>query len=315
MACRARCTRVLAGVMFLALVARPAAGQRFFPAGPPMPAGDSTVVVMLGTGMPVPNPDRSGPATAVVVGGRVFLFDAGPGVMRRMAAAGLPIDGVTAAFITHLHSDHTLGYPDLVLTSWVMGRHLPMRVYGPPGIRRMTDHLMAAWAEDTAVRINGLERGRPGGYRVDAREIGEGVVYDSGGVKVTAIAVPHGNWERAFAYRVDTPARSIVVSGDTRYSEALARAAAGVDVLVHEVYIEARVTPEARPGGELWPRYMREFHTSDAELGRLAAAAKPRLLVLSHVLFMGGTEQEVVQGVRRGGFTGRVVVAADLARY
>jgi ribonuclease Z len=280
-----------------------------------MPAGDSTVVVMLGTGMPRPDPDASGPATAVVVGRRVFLFDAGPGVERRMAAAGLPIDGPTATFITHLHSDHTLGYPDLIFTSWVMGRKAPLPVYGPPGLRRMTDHLIAAWAEDTLVRVTGLEREPPGGYRVDVHEIHQGVVFDSGGVRVTAISVPHGSWKYAFGYRIDTPRRRIVISGDTRYSEALARAAKGVDVLVHEAYIEARVQRERRPGGELWPQYMREFHTSNVELGRLAAKAQPALLVISHVILGGGTVDEMISGVRRGGFSGQVVVAKDLERY
>ena len=305
--------RNVAGLLLL--VTAPVAAQRVFPGGPPFPAGDSAVVITLGTGTPVPNPERSGPATAIVVGSRVFLFDAGPGVMRRLAAAGLPIDGVTAAFITHLHSDHTLGLPDLVLTSWVMGRSTPMRLVGPPGLRRMTDHIIAAWAEDTLVRVKGLERGRPGGYRVDTREVTGGVVYDSGGVKVTAVRVPHGEWQYAFAYRVDARGRSIVISGDTRYSEALGRVSAGVDVLVHEVYAGTRVAVENRPGGDLWPQYLREVHTSDVELGRLAARAKPKLLLLSHVLFMGASEQEVVDGIRRGGFTGRVVIAKDLGRY
>ena len=299
----------------LLAVAQPIQGQRVFPGGPPFPGGDSAVIITLGTGTPVPNPERSGPATAVVVGRRVFLFDAGPGVMRRVAAAGLPIDGVTAAFITHLHSDHTLGLPDLILTSWVMGRSTPMRLHGPPGLRRMTDHFIEAWAEDTVVRVKGLERGRPGGYRVDVRETNGGVVFDSAGVKVTAIRVPHGEWDFAFAYRVDAPGRSIVISGDTRYSDALERAAVNVDVLVHEVYPETRVATENRPGGELWPRYLREVHTSDVELGRLAATAKPRLLLLTHVIFMGASEQEVLDGIRRGGFTGRVSIAKDLGRY
>jgi ribonuclease Z len=280
-----------------------------------MPRGDSAVVVMLGTGMPVPSPSASGPATAVVVGARVFLFDAGPGVMRRLAAAGLPIDGVTAAFITHLHSDHTLGYPDLIFTSWVMGRRTPLRVYGPPGLRAMTDHLLAAWAQDTLIRITGLERNTAGGYRVDAREVRAGVIYDSGGVRVTAIAVPHGEWRYAFGYRVDTPRRRIVISGDTRYSIDLERQARDVDVLVHEVYPEVRLKPEDRPGGDLWPRYMRQFHTSDVEVGRLAAKANAKLLVLTHVVWMSGTSDELIAGVRRGGYRGRVVVAKDLDRY
>jgi ribonuclease Z len=304
----------LAGVAMVTL-GQAVGAQRVFPGGPPYPDGDTAVVITLGTGTPVPNPERSGPATAVVVGRRVFLFDAGAGVMRRIAAAGLPIDGVAAAFITHLHSDHTLGLPDLILTSWVLGRSTPMRLHGPPGLRRMTEHVIAAWAEDTVVRVKGLERGRPGGYRVDAHETTGGTVYDSAGVTVTAIRVPHGEWEYAFAYRVTTRERTILISGDTRYSDAIVRAAADVDVLVHEAYPETRVAPENRPGGELWPRYLREVHTSDVELGRIAAIARPKLLLLSHVLFMGASEQEILDGIRRGGFSGRVVIAKDLGRY
>lgn len=303
-------------ILFLCgLAAQPATAQRVFPGGPAFPFSDSAVVITLGTGTPVPNPERFGSSTAIAIGRRVFLFDAGPGVMRRVAAAGLPIDGVTAAFITHLHSDHTLGLPDLIFTTWTMGRSTPMKLIGPPGLKRMTDHIGEAWVEDTAVRIQGLERGRPGGYRVDVRETTGGVVFDSGGVKVTAIRVSHGNWAHAFAYRIDGGGRSIVLSGDTRYSEALEKAAANVDVLIHEVYPETRVAPEPRPGGEFWPQYLREAHPSDVEVGRLAAKAQPKLLVLSHVLLLGGSEDEILAGIRRGGFTGRVVFAKDLSRF
>jgi ribonuclease BN (tRNA processing enzyme) len=279
------------------------------------PAADSTTVVLLGTGGPRPDPATSGPATAIVVGRRVFLFDAGPGVERRLSAAGLPIDGVSAVFVTHLHSDHTLGLPDLIFTSWVMGRRLPLQMYGPRGLRAMTDHIIAAWSEDVAIRTNGLEHETPGGYRVAVHEISPGVVYDSGDVKVTAIPVLHGDWKEAYGYRIDTPDRSIVISGDTRPSPALAAAARGVDVLIHEVYPESRVAPENRPGGQDWPRYLRAFHTSDVELGRLAATAGPKLLILHHVVRGAGADAEVIAGIRKGGFQGRVVIGKDLERY
>lgn len=278
-------------------------------------AADSTVVVLLGTGMPRPDPAASGPATAVVVGSRVFLFDAGPGVMRHMAAARLPINGVTALFITHLHSDHTLGYPDLIFTTWVMGRQQPMQAYGPHGLKSMTDHIIAAWREDEDVRTNGLEHEHANGYAVDVHEIHAGVVYDSGGVRVSAFPVLHGDWKEAYGYRIDTPTRSVVISGDTRPSDALLAAARGVDVLVHEVYSAAKLVPEKRPGGGDWPKYMQQFHTSDVELGRIASQAKPKLLVLTHIVRMGATDAELLEGVRAGGFTGRVVVGHDLDRY
>jgi ribonuclease BN (tRNA processing enzyme) len=284
------------------------------PTGPLVP--DSAVVVLLGTGFPRPDPNANGPATAIVVGTRVFLVDAGPGVERQLAAAKLPIDGVEATFFTHLHSDHTLGYPDLILTSWVMGRHTPLAVYGPPGLQAMTYHLLAAYAEDIQVRTEGLEHESPNGYRVAVHEIRDsGVVYDSAGVRVTAIPVLHGSWTYAYGYRFDTPHRSIVVSGDTRPAPALERATAGVDVLVHEVYDPTNLRPEPRPGGETWLQYMAQFHTSDSEVGAIALRAKPKLVVLTHILRYGASDSALIAGVRRGGFAGRVAVGHDLDRY
>lgn len=278
-------------------------------------AQDSATVVLVGTGFPRPDPAAAGPATAVVVGRRVFLFDAGPGIQRSLAAAKLPIDGVTALFVTHLHSDHTLGLPDLILDSWVMGRRTPLAAFGPPGLRAMTDHILAAWTEDQRVRVEGLEHEQPVTPQVRVREIAPGVIYDSGGVKVTAIAVPHGALRHAFGYRVDAGGRSIVISGDTRPSDGLERLARGVDVLVHEVYASETLRPEPRPGGDDWPRYMREVHTSDVELGGIASRARPKLLVLTHVIRMGASDSTILEGVRRGGFTGRVVMGRDGERF
>lgn len=280
-----------------------------------MSAPSTTEVILLGTGTPYPDPSASGPATAVVVNGRVFLFDAGAGVMRRMKAANLPINGPEALFVTHLHSDHTLGYADLMLTSWVMRRAKPFPVYGPRGLRRMTNLLLAAYSEDINIRTNGLEHEVAGGYRVNVHEIRAGVVYEKEGVRVTAIAVQHGAWKDAFGYRIDTADRSIVISGDTRPSAALVKAARGVDVLIHEVYPASRLAPEDRPGGKDWPRYCREYHTSDAELGGLAARIQPKLLILDHIVRMGASDEELLAAVRAGGFTGRAVVGKDLERY
>ncbi len=275
---------------------------------------------MLGTGMPRPDPDCFGPATAVVHDGRVFLFDAGAGVMRRMAAAGLSIRGPEAVFITHLHSDHTLGYPDLILTTWVMGRRHALQAYGPVGLKKMTGHILKAWDEDIHVRIEGLEQQTKAGYKVAVHEFdisqasGE-VVFDKDGVCITAIPVLHGCWQQAYGYRIDTPDRSIVISGDTVPTNTVLDAARGVDVLVHEVYPHVQVAPELRVGGEVWPSYMHDFHTSDLELGALAAEAKPKLLVLHHIVRHGEDDEELLSAIRTGGYEGEVVVAKDLDRY
>ncbi|MEO8227444.1 MAG: MBL fold metallo-hydrolase, partial [Gemmatimonadota bacterium] len=171
------------------------------------------------------------------------------------------------------------------------------------------------WSEDIANRINGLEHERPVLPQVRVHQIRAGVVYDSGGVRITAIEVPHGAWRYAFAYRIDAAQRSIVISGDTRPSRTLERASAGVDVLVHEVYAGDSLRVEARPGGEDWPRYMRDAHTSDAELGAIAARIKPKLLVLTHLIRMGASDSTMLAALRRGGFSGRAVIGRDGDRF
>ena len=189
------------------------------------------------------------------------------------------------------------------------------RVFAARGVQAMTCPLRAEGAEDIRIRTTGLEHGRAENLTVAVHEIGQGVAYDSGGVRITAIPVQHAEWPHAYAFRVDTPTRSIVISGDTRPSETLVAAARGVDVLIHEVYAAGRLVPENRPGGDEWPRYLRESHTSDVELGALAARIQPRLLILYHLIRMGASDDELLAGVRAGGFTGRTVIGRDLDRY
>jgi ribonuclease BN (tRNA processing enzyme) len=295
----------------VSLISQGAAGG--VPAGAPPIAPESTVVVMLGTGTPRPVPDASGPATAVVVGNRVFLVDAGAGVERRLAAAGLPTDGVTAVFITHLHSDHVLGLADLIFTSWVTGRSRPFPLYGPHGLGQMVEHLYAAFQEDIQIRTEGLEHESRDGYRVTVREIAPGVVYDSGGVRVTAFLVNHGEWREAYGYRFDTPGRSIVLSGDTRPSEELVRMAKGVDILIHEVQpSDSTRAPRNRTPTD-WARYVAQYHTTALQLGVLAAQAGPKLLVVYHYGRQVGADQ-LLGDIRRA-FSGPVVFATDLQRF
>lgn len=279
---------------------------------------DSSVtrVVMLGTGTPNADPDRSGPSVAIVVRDKAYLVDCGPGVVRRAAAAqrngidALAPEKLDIVFITHLHSDHTMGLPDLILTPWVLERAAALQVYGPTGTRKMTDHLLAAWAEDIRVRIEGLEPEKTDGWQVQTHEIVAGEVYRDSNVTVTAIPVPHANWRRSFAYRFQTPDRVIVVSGDTRPSEELVKACEGCDILVHEVYSAERFATRSRE----WQRYHADAHTSTTELAALATRARPRLLVLYHQLFWGTDDAGLVRELRRG-YDGAVVSGKDLEVY
>lgn len=280
---------------------------------PQIAPSKTTQVVLLGTGTPVPDPRRSGPAVAVVVRGRAYLVDFGPGVVRRASEAyergvrGLSPGRVEVAFVTHLHSDHTAGFADLILTPAVVGRTGALRVFGPPGIKSMTTHILAAYREDIKLRLEGYELGNANAYVVKAEEIKPGVVFEENGVKVRAIAVKHGQWKHAYGYRFDTPDRSIVISGDTTVSEELIEAAKGCDILVHEVY-SAKALQMFPASGQ---RYHSSYHTSAVELGILAAQVKPRLLVLYHQLTWGSPSDQIMKEIREN-YDGPVAYGSDL---
>lgn len=272
-----------------------------------------TWVVLLGTGTPNADPDRAGPSAAVVVDNTAYLVDAGTGVVRRAAAAarkGIPaLDArrLSRVFITHLHSDHTLGLADLIFTPWVLERDTPLEVFGPPGVDEMTTHLEAAYAEDVRNRIEGLQPQNATGWEVRTHIVEPGVVYRDSLVTVTAFAVLHEDWPHAFGYRFETADRVIVISGDTRPGDAVVEACGGCDVLVHEVYSDAGF---ARRTAD-WQRYHARAHTSAHELAAIATRAHPKLLVLTHQLFWGTTPEALLAEVRSG-YDGAVVLGNDL---
>ncbi len=274
-------------------------------------------VVVLGSGNPNADPDRCGPAVAVIVNGHSYLVDAGPGIVRRAASAtrqgvpGLEMKNLTTLFFTHLHSDHTLGYPDLVFTPWVLGRTEHLTVYGPRGTADMTRNILAAWKKDIDVRTQGLEHESTTGYQVDVHEIEPGIVYKDENVTVTAFLVKHGSWDQSFGYRFQTPDRVIVISGDTSPADSVVKACNGCDVLLHEAYASG---PHSEMDSPQWRAYFKAFHTSTTELAAIATQARPKLLVLYHQMFHGVPEGEMLQEIRNH-YAGAVVSAHDLDVY
>jgi ribonuclease BN (tRNA processing enzyme) len=246
----------------------------------------NTQVVLLGTGTPGPDPACSGPATAIISNGTAYLVDFGPGVVRRAAAAyqkgitafGARVTGLRTIFVTHLHADHTAGYPDLILTTWIMGRKWPLEVYGPPGIKAMTSHVFQAWELDIANRLHGMEKGTRTGYRVNAHEIIPGRIYTDKNIRDTAFRVNHGELNDAFGFRFETADRTIVISGDTAPTPALIENCNNCDVLIHEAYSLQTYRKVSRK----WRAYRRKYHTSSKELANLANRVKPGLLVVYH---------------------------------
>ncbi len=275
-----------------------------------------TLVVLLGTGTPNAEPEKAGTSIAIIVDSTAYIVDVGPGVVRRANAARQ--NGITALapsnlkrlFVTHLHSDHTLGYPDLIFTPWVLERDEPLEVYGPQGIEAMTRNILEAWDDDIRTRLEGLEPANPDGYRVNVHEIEAGLIYEDELVRVTAFGVRHGAWDQAFGFRFETPDRVIVISGDTAPTDALVEHARGCDVLVHEVYSQAGF--EGRI--PVWQRYHAASHTSTVELAEIARQVQPGLLILTHQLLWGSTPEELMSEITSR-YSGRVVYGNDLDTY
>lgn len=279
-------------------------------------AQSRTQVVILGSGTPIPDPERSGPSVAVVVDSVAYLFDAGTGVVRRASAAAR--SGVTALqpvrlgilFLTHLHSDHTMGLNDVLFTPWIQGRKTPLELFGPPGTQRLVNGIVDGNTEDIRTRLGSSGGPAAGAFGANVHVVSEGIVFRDARVTVRAFAVPHSSWKHAFGYRIQTPDKVIVISGDARANPAIARECNGCDILVHEVYSDTGFTtiPAARKP------YHAQAHTSATQLGDIATAARPALLVLYHQLFFGASDSTMLAEVRSR-FTGRVVSAKDLDRY
>lgn len=287
----------------------------------------NTKLILLGTGTPNACPNASGPASAVVVGDRAYLVDFGPGVVRQASAAyfkgsdALRPDLLTVAFCTHLHTDHTAGYADLIFTPWVLERSVPLKVFGPQGMRHMTEHILKAYETDIDFRIHGFEKANESGYRVDVTEIHSGIVYEDDRVSVEAFPVSHGTLE-CYGYKFVTDDRTIVITGDTAPLELVAEKAKGCDILLHEVEYAAGISCREPK----WQKYHREVHTLSTDLARVAQAAKPKLLVTYHRIYhmniqdnrinlpaeMERREEAILDEIRAGGYDGYVVNGKDL---
>jgi ribonuclease Z len=272
--------------------------------------GQQIRVTLLGTGCPPPVMNRFGPSTLVEAREQKFLFDAGRGALQRLTELGVRWQDVQGVFLTHLHSDHVVGFPDLWLTGWLIvpGRNVPLQVWGPRGTTAMMSHLEQAYEYDVRIRIQN-DGASPKGVALVVKDISEGVVYEKGGVKVTAFEVDHAPVKPAFGYRIDYAGHSVVLSGDTRVSENLIRHAQGVDVLVHEVFAPATLQRAGVPPARA--KKIVDYHTTPEQAGGVFTRVKPKLAVYSHICMPTATEQDLLPATRKT-YPGPLQLGEDL---
>jgi ribonuclease Z len=284
------------------------------------PAGQMQVT-LLGTASPQPNINRFGPCTLVQAGGLNLVFDAGRGCVIRLDQVGVAMGKVDATFITHFHSDHLNGLPDLWMTGYIQtpfgNRRAPMRLYGPTGTVRIANSMRETFKDDIAIRMAD-EHVPEAGTRIDAHEFAEagGVVFNERGVKVTAFAAPHGDLiHPSVGYRVDYAGRSVALSGDTRPSQILVSHAKGVDLLIHEVFV---MPPQAEK--DPTATVVRDHHTTPEQAGQIFSQVRPRLAVYSHIVQLRrpGMKSPTIADVlarTRKTYKGPLAAGEDLTRY
>lgn len=266
-------------------------------------------IVLLGTGSPIPDPDRAGPATLVRAAGRELLFDAGRGVLLRMAAAGVAPGGLTGLFLTHLHSDHLTDLNDVITSRWVMTMiPTPLPIIGPEGTARVVERTLAMLEDDIGYRLAHHDdlTWEP---QCDVAEVREGVVFDDGTVRVLTAPTDHAPVRPTVGFRIEAEGKAVVIAGDTVPCEGLDRLCAGADAYVQTTIRRSLVEPIPLPRLQ----DILDYHSGIEDAAATAARGGVTTLVLTHLVPAPapGTEAEW-EAEARAGFEGEVVVGADL---
>lgn len=267
-------------------------------------------VTLLGTGNPTPSLTRFGPSVLIQAGDETLVFDAGRGAAQRLYQLGVPFQKINAVFLTHLHSDHIVGLPDLWLTGWLMGRTTsPLKLIGPVGTAEMAGYLEKAFAFDVRIRVEEGGQTAAGG-QISTRDIVQGLVYDEHGVRVTAFYVDHGMVKPALGYRIEYGGHAVVLSGDTRFSENVVEFSKGADLLVHEVVLApADIKPSTRG-------YIAfAHHTTPEQAAKVFSRVKPKLAVYSHIVSLWGLNDEELTLRTRKLYAAPFEVGEDLMSF
>ena len=276
-----------------------------------------TKLIILGSGTPNPDPERYGSGYAIIVNESAYIVDFGPGIVRRISAMSpswggkfpsMELENINIAFLTHIHSDHSGALADLILTPWIMGRSEPLNLYGPKGLKAMTENIIEAYIDDINYRLYGSQPANKLGYTTNVNEIIEdGIIYKDNNVEVIAFKNNHGDFKNSFGFLFITEDKRILLSGDTAVSNNLIKYGENLDILVHEVFSSETFVNKTKD----WQTYHKAHHTSSIDVGKIAKKLKPKKLVLSHILFWGASDESLINDVREN-FNGETIIAQDL---
>ena len=276
-----------------------------------------TKLIILGSGTPNPDPERYGSGYAIIVNESAYIVDFGPGIVRRISAmspswggkfTSMELENINIAFLTHIHSDHSGALADLILTPWIMGRSEPLNLYGPKGLKAMTENIIEAYIDDINYRLYGSQPANKLGYTTNVNEIIEdGIIYKDNNVEVIAFKNNHGDFKNSFGFLFITEDKRILLSGDTAVSNNLIKYGENLDILVHEVFSSETFVNKTKD----WQTYHKAHHTSSIDVGKIAKKLKPKKLVLSHILFWGASDESLINDVREN-FNGETIIAQDL---
>ena len=276
-----------------------------------------TKLIILGSGTPNPDPERYGSGYAVVVNDDAYIVDFGPGIVRRISAMSptwggefpsMELENINIAFLTHIHSDHSGALADLILTPWIMGRDEPLNLYGPEGLKAMSENITEAYIDDINYRLYGSQPANKLGFTTNVTEISyDGTIFKDKNIEVIAFKNAHGDFKNSFGFLFITDDKRILFSGDTAVSNNLMKYGKNLDILVHEVFSSETFVNKTKD----WQIYHKAHHTSSIDLGIIADELQPKKLVLSHILFWGASEESLLKDVRKN-FNGETIIAADL---
>jgi len=271
-------------------------------------------LTLLGTGCPAVSNQRYGPAQTVSHDGRTILVDCGSGVTQRLLAAGTSGPALDAVFLTHLHSDHIVDLFQLVISSWHQGRDRPQAVYGPRGTKAYVEGLMALWQPELAQRIAHERRPSTRALEVEVTEFAAGAVFDFGALRVTVVEVAHQPVKHAFGFLFEAAGRRLMISGDTKRCAAVTEAARDADLLLHEVFVHRDLKPEAGVRSAETVAQAASYHTLSAEVGKIAAEAGVRALLLTHFVPPNCDRAALLAEVAKD-FPGPVILGEDLMSF